>query len=312
MSEQDPNKKSLFNRFTTALSKTRSQIGQGIGSLLIGKKEINEELLDELQTQLLTSDVGVVATERLMRMLHRRVNRKRAKDGDAILEVLQTEMKGTLKNIVKPLQLTTQQPFVILVVGANGVGKTTTIGKLAHYLQNQGHSVMLAAGDTYRAAAIDQLKTWGQRTSSAVVAQQPGSDSASVIFDAIQSAAARGIDVVIADTAGRLQNKEGLMSELAKIRRVIQKHDPDAPHETLLILDAGVGQNAISQVREFKETADVSGLVVTKLDGSARAGVIIGLATEHPLPLYFVGLGEQQDDLQPFDPDAYVNGLFAN
>ena len=312
MNKQNPNKRNLFSRFSTALTKTRSQIGNGISSLLAGKKELNEELLEELKTSLLTSDVGVVATERLMRTLQRRIKRKQASDGDAVLQVLQDDLKGTLRKIAAPLTLTSQKPFVILVVGANGVGKTTTIGKLAHHFQSEGRSVLLAAGDTFRAAAIDQLKTWGERTSCSVIAQRPGSDSASVIFDAIQSAAARSVDIVIADTAGRLQNKQGLMAELAKIRRVIQKYDPEAPHETLLILDAGVGQNAISQVREFSQAANVSGLVITKLDGSAKAGVIVGLATEHPLPLYFVGLGEQKDDLQPFDPDAFVEGMFSN
>ena len=258
------------------------------------------------------SDVGVAATDRLLGNLSRAVRRKKLRDGESALQALRVDIEQAVTPLQKSFVLSESRPFVILVVGVNGVGKTTTIGKLSYYLQRQGHTVLLAAGDTYRAAAIEQLQAWGRRTDVSVIAQRPGADSASVIYDAVESAAARGTDVVIADTAGRLQNKSNLMAELAKIRRVIQRYDDLAPHETLLILDANIGQNAISQVREFTEAANVTGLIVTKLDGSAKAGVILGIASEKPLPLYFVGLGETQDDLQPFDARAYVDGLFVS
>lgn len=258
------------------------------------------------------SDVGVTATDRLLDSLSRGVRRKNLRDGEAAFQALRLDIAHTVAPLQKQFQISESSPFVILVVGVNGVGKTTTIGKLSHYLKRQGHSVLLAAGDTYRAAAIEQLQVWGRRTDVNVIAQRPGADSASVIYDAVEAAAAREVDVVIADTAGRLQNKTNLMAELAKIRRVIQRHDPSAPHETLLVLDANIGQNAIGQVAEFKEAADISGLIVTKLDGSAKAGVILGIAAENPLPLYFVGLGESREDLQPFDAHAYVDGLFVS
>ena len=305
-------KKDILTRFGRALAKTRSQLGRGIGAVLLGRKELDRDILEELRTQLLIADVGVLATDRLIDNLQRSLRRNQLADGEAALRTLHVDVQTTVQTLEKPFQVSAAHPFVILIVGVNGVGKTTTIAKLTHYLKQQGHSVTLAAGDTYRAAAIEQLQTWGMRTDVTVVAQRPGADSASVIFDAIESASARGIDVVIADTAGRLQNKAGLMDELAKIRRVIKKLDPTAPHETLLILDANIGQNAIAQVREFKEAAGVSGLIVTKLDGSAKAGVIVGLAAENPLPLYFVGLGEKQEDLEPFDANAYVDGLFTS
>ena len=257
------------------------------------------------------SDVGVTATDRLLDSLSRAVRRRKLRDGEAALQALRLDIAHAVAPLQKQFELTASRPFVILVVGVNGVGKTTTIGKLSHYLQTQGHSVLLAAGDTYRAAAIEQLQVWGRRTNVHVIAQRPGADSASVIYDAVEAAAARKVEVVIADTAGRLQNKTNLMAELAKIRRVIQRYDPSAPHETLLVLDANIGQNAISQVQEFKEAANISGLIVTKLDGSAKAGVILGIAAENPLPLYFVGLGESQEDLQPFDAHAYVDGMFV-
>lgn len=308
--ESTNSKQSILARFSGALVKTRSQISNGVASLLLGKRELDAEILEELRTQLLVADVGVVATDRLLAALGRGVRRKQLRDGTAALQALQKDLHASVATLERPFQLSKARPCVVLVVGVNGVGKTTTIGKLTRYLQRQGHSVMLAAGDTYRAAAIEQLQTWGNRTDANVIAQRPGADSASVIFDAVESAAARGIDVVIADTAGRLQNKSGLMAELAKIVRVIQKHDAAAPHETLLVLDASIGQNAIAQVREFREVANVSGLIVTKLDGSAKAGVIVALAAENPLPLYFVGLGESLDDLAPFNADAYIDGLF--
>ncbi len=256
------------------------------------------------------SDVGVAATDRLLDNLSRAVRKKKLRDGESALQALRLDIGQAVAPLQKEFKVSAPRPFVILVVGVNGVGKTTTIGKLSHHLQNQGHSVLLAAGDTYRAAAIEQLQVWGHRTGVIVISQRPGADSASVIHDAVEAAAARDIEVVLADTAGRLQNKSNLMAELSKIRRVVQRYDASAPHETLLVLDANIGQNAITQVQEFKEAANVSGLIVTKLDGSAKAGVILGIAEEDPLPLYFVGLGESQDDLQPFDAHAYANGLF--
>lgn len=306
------NRKGVLARFSNALAKTRSQFGSGVSSLLLGGRQLDEGILEELRTQLLVSDVGVTATDRFLGNLSRGMRRKKLRDGESALEALRVDIEQTIAPLQKQFELSKSRPHVILVVGVNGVGKTTTIGKLSHYLQRQGHSVLLAAGDTYRAAAVEQLQEWGRRTNVSVIAQRPGADSASVIYDAVESAAARSIEVVIADTAGRLQNKTNLMAELAKIRRVIQRYDDSAPHETLLILDASIGQNAIAQVQEFTAAAKVTGLIVTKLDGSAKAGVILGIAAENPLPLYFVGLGETLDDLQPFDARAYVDGLFVS
>lgn len=304
--------KGILTRFSSALARTRSQFGSGVSALLVGRRQLDEHILEELRTQLLTSDVGVAATDRLLDNLRRAVRKQKLRDGDSALQALRLDIGQTVAPLQKQFAVSAARPFVILVVGVNGVGKTTTIGKLSYYLQQRGHSVLLAAGDTYRAAAIEQLQEWGKRTEVTVISQRPGADSASVIYDAVEAAAARNIDVVLADTAGRLQNKSNLMAELSKIRRVIQRYDPTAPHETLLVLDANIGQNAIAQVQEFKEAANVSGLIVTKLDGSAKAGVILGIAAQHPLPLYFVGLGESEDDLQPFEARAYVNGLFVS
>ena len=300
-----------WRRFSNALSSTRRSVGEGIGNLLLGKKELSSNILEDLGTQLLVADVGVATTDRLIEDLQRGLRRNQLGDGEAALAKLRASVTAKVRELALPFEIGTARPFVILVVGVNGVGKTTTIGKLTARFQRDGYSVLLAAGDTYRAAAIEQLQTWGERSNVPVIAQRPGSDSASVIFDAIEAAAARDIDVVIADTAGRLQNKTGLMAELAKVKRVIQKADPTAPHETLLVLDAGVGQNALSQVQEFRKTVDASGLVLTKLDGTAKGGSILGLAFQQPLPLYFVGLGEGLEDLHPFSAEAYVDGLFA-
>ncbi len=305
-------RKSILARFSRALAKTRSQFGNGISSLLLGRRQLDEGILEELRTQLLISDVGVAATDRLLDNLSRAIRRRKLQDGETAIQALRVDIENTVEPLQKQFKPSASRPFVILVVGVNGVGKTTTIGKLSHYLQEQGHSVLLAAGDTYRAAAIEQLQAWGQRTGVPVISQRPGADSASVIFDAVEAAGARGTDIVIADTAGRLQNKSNLMAELSKIRRVLQRYDPAAPHETLLVLDANIGQNAIAQVHEFKDAAGVSGLIVTKLDGSAKAGVILAIAEENPLPLYFVGLGEAHEDLHPFNARAYVDGLFVS
>ena len=313
MAEETENQKTpIWSRFGKALSKTREQVGSSIGNLLLTKKTLDPQILDDLQTELLIADVGVEVTEKLINNLQRQLRRKRITDGQAVHDTIRDQLFNIVDQANTPFTLQEKKPFVILVVGVNGVGKTTTIGKLARLLKNQGKSVLLAAGDTYRAAAIEQLQAWGEKSEIPVIAQQPGADSASVIFDAIQAAQSRDIDVVLADTAGRLQNKEGLMAELTKVTRVIEKVDETAPHETLLVLDAGVGQNAISQVREFKATTNVTGLIITKLDGTAKAGVLVAIAAEQPLPLYFVGVGEGEDDLTPFDARAYIDGLLPS
>ena len=277
---------------------------------------IDDELLEEIETLLLTSDVGVQATEDVMANLAKRVARKELGNAAALYTTLKQELTDILKpvdiglNIPSANDSAEKKPFVILMVGVNGVGKTTTVGKLAKRLQSEGKTVMLAAGDTYRAAAVEQLKVWGDRNDVPVVAQATGSDSASVIFDALDSARARNIDVLIADTAGRLQNKKNLMDELSKIRRVMAKLDPEAPHEVMLVLDSTTGQNALSQAKEFLQVVEVTGLSVTKLDGSARGGVVFNLAREFNIPIRFIGVGEQIDDLRPFSAEEYVAAIF--
>jgi fused signal recognition particle receptor len=296
----------FFARIKKGLTRTSTQFAEGIGNLLLGKKTIDDELLEEIETQLLVADVGIDATTAIIDNLTARVARKQ-------LEALQDELYRMLQPVEKPMPLdnNAHKPFVILVVGVNGVGKTTTIGKLAKRLQKEGRSVMLAAGDTFRAAAVEQLQVWGERNNVPVVAQHTGADSASVIYDAVASAKARGVDVLIADTAGRLHNKSHLMDELAKVRRVIAKLDVSAPHEVLLVLDAGTGQNAVNQADIFLEAAGVTGVVLTKLDGTAKGGVIFALSKKHQLPIRFIGVGETIDDLQPFSAKTFVNALFA-
>ena len=308
---------SLFERIKQGLSRTSSQLSQGVANVLLGKKQIDDELLEELETQLLMADVGIDATTTIIDRLTEAVNRKQLNDGDALYEALQQHLRELLVPVEKPLLLKPQlrdgqkQPVVILVVGVNGVGKTTTIGKLAKRLQNQGQSVMLAAGDTFRAAAVEQLQVWGERNGVAVVAQHTGADSASVIYDALASAKSKNIDVLIADTAGRLHNKSHLMDELAKVRRVMTKLDTQAPHEVLLVLDAGTGQNALSQAEHFIQAAGVTGLALTKLDGTAKGGIIFALSERFSLPIRFIGVGEGIDDLQPFIADDFVNAIFS-
>ncbi|MDM9650454.1 signal recognition particle-docking protein FtsY [Pseudomonas mendocina] len=304
-------KPSFFARLKQGLSKTSASLGEGMASLFLGKKVIDDDLLDDLETRLLTADVGVEATTTIIGNLTKRVARKELADSGALYKALQEELVTLLKPVEQPLVIdTAKQPYVILVVGVNGVGKTTTIGKLAKKLQLEGKKVMLAAGDTFRAAAVEQLQVWGERNNIAVIAQHTGADSASVIFDAVQAAKSRGIDVLIADTAGRLHTKDNLMEELKKVRRVIGKLDDTAPHEVLLVLDAGTGQNAISQAKQFNQTVNLTGLALTKLDGTAKGGVIFALAKQFGLPIRYIGVGEGIDDLRPFQAQAFVQALF--
>ncbi|OMQ35591.1 signal recognition particle-docking protein FtsY [Pseudomonas putida] len=305
-------KAGFFARLKQGLSKTSASIGEGMASLFLGRKAIDDELLDDLETRLLTADVGVEATSVIIQRLTQKVARKELADADALYKSLQAELAAMLKPVEQPLKITSQnKPFVILVVGVNGAGKTTTIGKLAKKLQLEGKKVMLAAGDTFRAAAVEQLQVWGERNKIPVIAQHTGADSASVIFDAVQAAKARGIDVLIADTAGRLHTKDNLMEELKKVRRVISKLDAEAPHEVLLVLDAGTGQNAINQAKQFNQTVELTGLALTKLDGTAKGGVIFALAKQFGLPIRYIGVGEGIDDLRTFEAEPFVQALFA-
>ena len=305
-------KTGFFARLKQGLSKTSASIGEGMASLFLGKKAIDDDLLEEIETRLLTADVGVEATSVIIKNLTQKVARKQLTDADALYKSLQDELAAMLKPVEQPLKIESQnKPFVILVVGVNGAGKTTTIGKLAKKLQLEGKKVMLAAGDTFRAAAVEQLQVWGERNHIPVIAQHTGADSASVIFDAVQAAKARGIDVLIADTAGRLHTKDNLMEELKKVRRVMGKLDEDAPHEVLLVLDAGTGQNAINQTKQFDQTVALTGLALTKLDGTAKGGVIFALAKQFNIPIRFIGVGEGIDDLRDFESEPFVQALFA-
>lgn len=306
-------KQSWFARLKEGLNRTRQTLTEGLANLLLGKKEIDDELLEDIETLLLTADVGVEATESLISDLTDKVSRKELTDPQVLFDVLRKKMQEILQPVEKPLILpeNSHKPFVILVVGMNGAGKTTTIGKLAKRFQSQGKSVMLAAGDTFRAAAVEQLKIWGERNHVPVIAQQDRADSAAVIYDAIHAATARKIDVLIADTAGRLHTQGHLMEELKKVRRVISKIDSTAPHETLLILDAGTGQNALSQVKQFHEAVDLTGLVITKLDGTAKGGMVFAIAKQTQLPIRFIGVGEKLDDLRTFEAQNFVEALLS-
>ena len=305
-------KAGFFARLKQGLSKTSASIGEGMASLFLGKKVIDDDLLEEIETRLLTADVGVEATSVIVQSLTQKVARKQLADADALYKSLQGELTDLLKPVEQPLKVhAANKPFVILVVGVNGAGKTTTIGKLAKKLQLEGKKVMLAAGDTFRAAAVEQLQVWGERNQIPVIAQHTGADSASVIFDAVQAAKARNIDVLIADTAGRLHTKDNLMEELKKVRRVIGKLDADAPHEVLLVLDAGTGQNAINQAKHFNQSVELTGLALTKLDGTAKGGVIFALAKQFGLPIRYIGVGEGIDDLRTFEAEPFVQALFA-
>ena len=307
----EPASTGLFGRLKARLARTRSSLGGGLTDLLLGRKTIDPELLEELETLLLVADVGVEATSLIIRDLGERVARRELADPQALQDALKRELRQILEPCARPLELArADRPRVILMVGVNGAGKTTTIGKLAKKLQLEDRSVMLAAGDTFRAAAVEQLQTWGERNGVAVIAQHTGADSASVVFDALQAATAKGIDVLIADTAGRLHTKSNLMEELKKIRRVMSKIDPEAPHEVLLVLDAGTGQNALAQAVEFHHSMGVTGIALTKLDGTAKGGIIFAIARRLGLPIRYIGIGEGIDDLRPFDAAEFVDALF--
>ena len=301
----------LFGRLKKGLSKTGSALGEGLGNLFLGKREIDDDLLEDIETQLIMSDVGIDATQVIIDSLTQQVARKELDDADTLLKSLKKELAAVLKPSEAPLQIdTSKKPYVILMIGVNGVGKTTSIGKLAKRFQQQGHSVMLAAGDTFRAAAVEQLQVWGERNKVPVIAQHTGADSASVIYDALQAAQSRGTDILIADTAGRLHNKGGLMEELKKVVRVMKKLDDSAPHEVMLVLDAGTGQNALSQASHFREAVGVTGITLTKLDGTAKGGIIFAISKQLGLPIRFIGVGEKIEDLRPFAADEFVDALF--
>ncbi|WP_336365584.1 signal recognition particle-docking protein FtsY [Marinobacter sp. C2H3] len=301
---------SVFERIRQGLGKTRASLG-GLSDLFSVGKKIDADLLEDIETTLLMADVGVTATSEIIESLTDKLERNQLKDGEALRQALRADLRDLLKDVARPLTIDSgKTPYVILMVGVNGVGKTTTIGKLARKFQAEGKSVVLAAGDTFRAAAVEQLQVWGERNNVPVVAQQTGADSASVIFDAIQSAQSRGADVVIADTAGRLQNKDNLMNELAKVVRVMKKLDETAPHEVMLVLDAGTGQNALSQAQVFQQAVGVTGITLTKLDGTAKGGIVFAIARQLQLPIRFIGVGEQAEDLRAFEAETFVDALF--
>ncbi len=309
---EKPSEGGFFSRLVKGLLKTKQNIGAGFRSFFLGKK-IDDELFEELEEQLLIADIGVPTTSKIIKNLTEHASRKELQDAELLYQQLKVEMADILEPVAQPLEIdSTKKPYVILMVGVNGVGKTTTIGKLARKFQAEGKSVMLAAGDTFRAAAVEQLQVWGERNHIPVVSQSTGSDSASVIFDAMQSAAARNIDILIADTAGRLQNKNNLMDELKKIVRVMKKYDETAPHEIMLTLDAGTGQNAISQAKLFNEAVGLTGISLTKLDGTAKGGVIFAIADQFKLPIRYIGVGEKIEDLREFNAKEFIEALFVH
>ena len=305
------NKPGLFQRLKTGLSRTRENFTDGLANLVLGHKQIDDELLEELETLLLTADVGVDATRRIIDNLTDQVKRKELSDPRALTDTLKQQLAAILETVDAPVkQAAPGKPQVILMVGINGAGKTTTIGKLAKRLQDEGQSVMLAAGDTFRAAAVEQLQAWGERNQIPVIAQHTGADSASVIYDALQAATARNADVLIADTAGRLHTKSNLMDELEKIGRVMKKLDPDAPHEVMLVVDAGTGQNALKQADMFHQAIPLTGITLTKLDGTAKGGIVFAVAERLGIPIRFIGVGEQISDLRHFEAAEFVSALF--
>jgi fused signal recognition particle receptor len=304
-SKEDKNKSSLKDR----LFKSKKKLGDGLSSLVIGKKKIDEDLLEELEVLLISSDIGIQTTDKVIESVRKKASRKELKDEDSLYQLIKVELESLLitdSNFNPSYEI----PFVILVVGINGAGKTTTIGKLAKLFQSEGKSVMLAAGDTFRAAAVEQLQVWGERNDIPVIAQKTGSDAASVVYDAYQSAIAKKIDILIADTAGRLHTQDNLMQELEKIKRVLKKHNEGAPHETLLVIDGGSGQNAVQQAKEFHKSINLSGLAITKLDGTAKGGVLFSISDALKLPIRFIGVGEAIEDLKPFNSKDFVDALF--
>jgi len=303
--QTDTKKASLKDR----LFKSKRRLGDGLSSLLIGKKRIDDELLEELEILMISADIGIQTTDKIIESVRKKASRKELKDGDSLYQLIKVELEALLidDNLLEPVSDST---FVILVVGINGAGKTTTIGKLAKSFQSQGKSVMLAAGDTFRAAAVEQLQIWGERNKIPVIAQKTGADAASVVYDAYQSAVAKNIDILIADTAGRLHTQENLMQELEKIKRVLKKHNDRAPHETLLVIDGGSGQNAVQQANEFHKSIALSGIAVTKLDGTAKGGVLFAISDSLNLPIRYIGIGEAIDDLKPFHAKDFINALF--
>lgn len=307
----EPEKNGLFSRLKHGLGRTSGNLAEGLGTLVLGKKTIDGDLLEEIETQLIMADVGMDATAEIIEKLTLRVSRKKLNDPQVLIEALQQELYELLLPGDQPLQVKVDRgPFVILMVGVNGVGKTTTIGKLAKRYMDQGYSVMLAAGDTFRAAAVEQLQVWGERNKVEVIAQHTGADSASVIFDALQAAKSRNIDILIADTAGRFQNKDNLMEELKKVVRVMGKLDDAAPHEVMLVLDAGTGQNALAQAEQFGQVVGVTGITLTKLDGTAKGGIIFAIVNKLGLPVRFIGVGEAAEDLRPFNAREFIDALF--
>ena len=316
MGEKGEKNEGLRRRWSRSLEKTRRSIYSGIGNLIPGKKSIGGDVLLDLERSLLTTDVGVSATDAIIATLEKRLSRQELSDPEMLRQALRVELTEIARPLRKVFEIGSARPYVVLLVGVNGAGKTTTIGKLSKHLQLEGFSTLLAAGDTFRAAAAEQIEAWGASNNVPVVSRSSGADSAAVIYDAIETAKRRSIDVVLVDTAGRLQAKKGLMDELSKIKRVIARIDETAPHECLLVIDANVGQNAISQLQEFDEAVGVSGLVVAKLDGSARGGILFSLAyaqtSQDCTPVYFVGLGESAEDLEPFNPDAFVDAILAS
>lgn len=303
--QTDTKKASLKDR----LFKSKRRLGDGLSSILIGKKKIDDELLEELEILMISADIGIQTTDKIIDSVRKKASRKELKDGDSLYQLIKVELEALLidDNLLVPVSDST---FVILVVGINGAGKTTTIGKLAKSFQSQGKSVMLAAGDTFRAAAIEQLQIWGDRNEIPVIAQKTGADAASVVYDAYQSAVAKNIDILIADTAGRLHTQDNLMQELEKIKRVLKKHNDKSPHETLLVIDGGSGQNAVQQANEFHKSIELSGIVVTKLDGTAKGGVLFAISDSLNLPIRYIGIGEAIDDLKPFHAKDFINALF--
>ena len=303
--KEEEQKSSLRDR----LFKSKKKLGDGLSSLVIGKKKIDEDLLEELEVLLISSDVGIQTTDKVIESVRKKASRKELKDEDSLYQLIKLELKSLLVTD-SDLEPSTEIPFVILVVGINGAGKTTTIGKLAKLFQGEGKSVMLAAGDTFRAAAVDQLQVWGERNDITVIAQKTGADAASVVYDAYQSAIAKKTDILIADTAGRLHTQDNLMQELEKIKRVLKKHNENAPHETLLVIDGGSGQNAVQQANEFHKSINLSGLAITKLDGTAKGGVLFSISDALKLPIRFIGVGEAIEDLKPFNSKDFVDALF--